>query len=165
MASHDFISILKNKHDFNLTVFGFSVSTSFVVTFTQKIKLIITNITLSTDWSFPLVIKRPLFIISNTLVKLLLKPTLTVYVKKPTIVATMRQLIKPTPTINVKTPAFTLIMHLFSKVPSWILTVKSPAFLFAPIIARFHALWEYDNQTLSALDSTTLADLDYSVVP
>lgn len=165
MASHDFISILKNRHSFNLTVFGFSVSTSFVVNFTQRIKLIITNITLSTDWSFPLVIKRPLFTITNTLVKLLLKPIITINVKKPTIVATMRQLIKPTPTINVKTPVFVFIAHLFSKVPSWILTVKSPAFLFAPIIARFHALWEYDNQTLSALDSITLADLDYSITP
>jgi len=165
MASHDFISILRNKHDFNLTVFGFSVSTSFIVNFTQRIKLIITNITLSTDWSFPLVIKKPLFIISNTLVKLLLKPIITVYVKKPTIVAIMRQLIKPTPTINVKAPVFVFIMHLFSKVFSWPLIVKSPIFLFSPIIARFHALWEYDNQTLSALDATTLADLDYSVVP
>lgn len=165
MASHDFISILKNRHDFNLTVFGFSVSTSFIATFTQKIKIIISNVTLSTDWSFPLVIKRPLFIITNALVKLLLKPVMTVYIKKPTITAIMRQLIKPTPTINVKTPAFTFIMHLFSKVPSWPLIVKSPKFVFAPVIARFHALWEYDNQTLSALDSTTLADLDYSVVP
>lgn len=165
MASHDFISILKNKHDFNLTIFGFSISTSFITNFTQRIKFVITNITLSTDWSFPLVVKRPFFIITNTLIKLLLKPIITIYIKKPTIVAIMRQLIIPTPTINVKTPAFVFIMHLFSKVSSWPLIVKSPVFIFDPIIARFHALWEYDNQTLSALDSITLADLDYSIMP
>jgi len=165
MASHDFISILNNKHSFNLTVFGFSISTSFVVRFIQKVKIFITNITLSTDWSCPLVIKRPFFIINNLLVKLLLKPTITIRVKKPTIVATMKQLIKPTPTINIKSPFFTLVMHMLSKVSSWPLIIKKPTFIFAPIIARFHALWEYDNQTLSALDSTTLADLDYSIVP
>jgi hypothetical protein len=165
MASHNFYPVLKNKHSFNLTVFGFSISTSFVVNFKQKIKMIITSITLSTDWSFPLVIKRPLFVINNTLVKLLLKPTITINIKKPTIVATMKQLIKPTPVINIKSPFFVFIMHSASKIPSWPLIIKKPTIVFSPIIARFHALWEYDNQTLSALDSITLADLDYSIVP
>jgi hypothetical protein len=165
MASHDFISILKNKHSFNLTVFGFSISTSFVVNFKQRIRMTISNITLSTDWSFPLVIKRPVFTFVNSLIKLALKPTITIQIKKPTIVATMRQLIKPTQTIVIKAPVVVFIMHLFSKIPSWPVIVKSPKIVFSPIIARFHALWEYDNQTLSALDSTTLADLDYSVVP
>jgi hypothetical protein len=55
-------------------------------------------------------------------------------------------------------------MRLFSKITSWILPVPKIGILFNPVVAKFHVLWEYDSQTLSSLDGTTLSDMDYSAV-
>jgi hypothetical protein len=164
MASHDFISILRNRHSFNLTVFGFSINSTFLVNFKQKIKLTISGIILSTDWSFPLILKRPVFTIVNTLVKLTVKPLVTMVVKRPRFTLVLRQLVKPSITMVVKRPMFALIMRLADKVPSWVLEAPPVKFVFSPIVAKFHALWEYDNQTLATLDTMTLADMDYSEV-
>lgn len=162
MASHDFISILRNKHSFNLTVFGFSVNTTLIISFRQRIKMIISGIILNVDWSFPLVLKRPVLTILNSLVKLTIKPTVTLIVKRPRFIFTMKQLIKPTLSLIAKKPVFVFVMMLFEKIPSWLLENPPVTFIFSPIVAKFHALWEYDNQTLSTLDSMTLANMDYS---
>jgi hypothetical protein len=164
MASHDFISILRNKHSFNLTVFGFSLSTSFFVNIKQKIKLTITSMSLSTDWATSLKVKKPLFTFVNSLIKLKISPTLSLSVKRPRLVFIMRQLMKITQTINVTKPTIVFILHSFEKIAGWVLHIPKVGIVFSPITAKFHALWEYDNQTLAALDNTTLTDLDYSVV-
>lgn len=164
MASHDFITILRNKHSFNLSVFGFSLSTTFLVNIRQRIRMTILGMTLSTDWSFPLQVKKPLFTLVNSLIKLTIRLTPSISVKRPRFVFTMRQLLRLPQTINITKPSFSIVMRLFSKVTSWILPVPKIGILFNPVFAKFHALWEYDNQTLSSLDGTTLADMDYSVV-
>lgn len=164
MASHDFISILRNKHSFNLSVFGFSISTTFLVNIRQKIRMTITGMNLSTDWSFPLVVKKPTFTLVSNLIKLLSHQTISLSVKRPRFVFVMKQLIKPLQTINITKPSIALIMKLSEKIPSWILPVPAVGIVFSPIVAKFHALWEYDSQTLSALDGTSLSDMDYSAV-
>jgi hypothetical protein len=165
MASHSFISILRNKHSFNLTVFGFSINTTFIVNMHQKVTMTITNMILSTDWSFPLVIKKPLYTIANTLVKLTIRPTLALLVKRPKFVLVMKQLIHPTPSIDIKRPLFALTMRLAQKMGSWLLSIPAVSLTLAPIVAQFHLLLTYDPQVLSDLDNTTLVDMDYSVVP
>ena len=163
MSPYIFNLKYNNKRTFNLTVFGFSLSSTMIANIKQRFPIVFA-ISLSTDWAFPLVVKKATFIFNNSLIKLKVSPNLSIMASKPVFTIIFRQAVGFVAQITTRTPKFTVIMKLATKIPSWNLSTKKPVFVFAPIIAKFAPLSSYDAKYLWEIDGTTLQTLDYTLV-
>jgi len=162
--SKSFITYINNKRSFNLTVFGFSIILTWNVNINiKRIRLLISSLTLISKFTTALLIKKIKFTITNSLIKLLMKFTMPLSIKKIVLSSSMKQFMKFLFNFKVTKVTITGLMKLFTKLGSWLPKIPRIRFTLSPIVANFIALWVYDPQTLASMDSISLEDLDYVV--
>ena len=158
---HSFISYIKNKHSFEITIFGLNVTASWRVNFRQYFRMIVLDPVLTVGYLTALKIAKTKLTISNTLIKLTIKPTLALSVKKIKFTMVMKQAIKFTYSLVIPKTTFAIIMRTLEKIGTLALKIPKTKLTATMIIAKFYKLWEHDNKALWEMDNVTLADLDY----
>ena len=159
---HSFTSYIRDRKEFILTAL----------------------ISISTEWFLTLKVKAIRFIISVT--QTLLRIPVTLKVKKVKFVAYIKGLQRIPITLKVKKIKFVVITRLLERWAQTLklkkinfvgvtkalvrfdaatLYVKKIKFAAVPIVAQFRVLNYYSGSTLSQMDGSTLADLDYVVIP
>jgi len=157
-----FITYVNNKKSFTLTVFGFSIVTTWNIGISvRKIKLTISTITLLAKYTLALKMKKVKLTFTSSLIKLAMNFTLALKVKKIVFVSVMKQLMQFLFSLKATKITLTCAIKLATKLGSWLPKVPKVSFVLSPILARFIALITYDPQTLTAMDSISLIDLDY----
>ena len=159
---HSFISYIKNKHSFELTIFGLNVSVSYRINFRQYFRMTILDPILTVGYTTVLKIAKTKLTISNSLIKLILRPTLALSLKKTKFVFVMKQAIKFTNNFIVPKTTFSTVMQTLIKIGTLALKIPKTKLTATAILAKFYKLWEHDNKALWEMDNVTLADLDYS---
>jgi hypothetical protein len=159
---HSFISYIKNKHSFELIIFGLNVSISYRINFKQYFRMTILDPILTVGYSTSLKIAKTKLTISNSLIKLTVKPTLALSLKKTKFTFIMKQAIKFTYSLIVSKTTFSMVMRTLTKIGTLALKVPKTKITAVMLLAKFYALWEHDNKKLWEMDNVTLADLDYS---
>jgi hypothetical protein len=159
---HSFISYIKNKHSFELTIFGLNVSVNYRINFRQYFRMTVLDPILTVGYTTVLKIAKTKLTISNTLIKLTIKPTLALSVKKIKFTMVMKQAIKFTYSLVIPKTTFSMIMRILEKIGTLALKIPKTKLMATMLLARFYALWEYDNKALWEMDNVTLADLDYT---
>lgn len=160
---HSFISYIRNKHSFELTIFGLRVTASWTINFKQYFRMVVLYPTFTIGLSILNKIPKTKLTISNSLIKFLLKNTLTLKLKKTVFTFMMKQLIKITNTFVIPKVLLTAILKVIYKLDPIDLDIPKTRIVATPLLAKFYQLWEHDGKTLSTMDSQTLQDLDYTI--
>ncbi len=160
---HSFISYIRNKHSFELTIFGLSVTASWTINFKQYFRMVVLYPTFTIALSVLNKIPKVKLTISNSLIKFLLKPTLALKLKKTVFTFTMKQLLKITNSFVIPKTLFTTVMKLIYKLDPISTKIPKISFTTTPLLAKFYQLWEHDGKTLASMDTQTLQDLDYTI--
>jgi hypothetical protein len=74
----------------------------------------------------------------------------------------MKQAMKFTRDFIIFETKFTLIMQIVVKLGLLDLIIPKIRMVSTILLARFYALWEYDNKKLWQMDNVKLVDLDYT---
>lgn len=157
---HSFITFIKNKHDFELTVFGLTITASWRINFRQYFRMLVL---------FPVVTLR-IFVnnkipkiklsVNNFLIKFILKRILNLRIKSPAFSFIMKQLLKITNMIKIPKMLMTISLKIIYKLDPTNITIPRIRFAATPTMGKFYQLWEHDGKTLAAMDSQALKDLD-----
>ena len=162
---HSFTTYIRNTHAFTIVTDLISALASWRLTVRlRKIKITINSITLQIKDSVTIRLRRVRITISSTLLKLQESFALTIRLRKIIISAIMHQKMDFPLALLLKKIIITPVMYLRTKLGS--ITIAVPKIAFTNIIviaASFIALSVYDPQTLLAMDSGSLVDLDYVV--
>jgi hypothetical protein len=159
---HSFISYIKNKHSFELTIFGLIVTASWRINFIQYFRITILGPILTMTCLVPLEIAKIKLTILNSLIKLIVSPTAELLIKKTKFTFVMKQAMKFTRDFIISETKFTLIMQIVVKLGLLDLIIPKIRMVSTILLARFYALWEYDNKKLWQMDNVKLVDLDYT---
>ena len=163
--THTFISYVRNEHSFTLTISGLSVVTTWSWPFKiPKVKLTISNILFVVSTSVALKLKKVKFTIANNLIKFTSYFTMPIDISAPRFVIALKQLLKITYSFKISKVAISYTMKLASKLGNLPIDIPYVSISATPIVAKFIPLSTYDPQTLSAMDGSTLQDLDYTIV-
>lgn len=160
---HSFITYIRNKHSFELTIFGLTVSASWSINFKQYFRTTIASPLLSIKFVFTNIIPKTAITFINSLIKLIINLNSNIIITKPSIVFTMSQWLKITSPITISKLLLTLIMNVIYKLDPITLKIPKINIVADFIQAKFYKLWEHDGKTLSTMDSETLQDLDYTI--
>jgi hypothetical protein len=160
---HSFISYIRNEHSFTLTIFGISVVLTSFVRFRQYLRLAFSDMKLIMKFIMPLNVRKIKLTISNTLIKLTMNFTLSLKISRTRFVFVMKQLLKIVYPLKISKIVISSSMKLFTKLGTWLPKIPKVSFVLNMIVAQFIALWVYDPQTLSTMDSQSLITLDYTV--
>jgi len=159
---HSFTSYIRNRKEFILTAI-ISISTEWFLTLKVKaIRLIISITQTLVRIPVTLKVKGIKFV---AYIKGLQRIPITLYAKKIKFVALTKLLERWTQTLKVKRIKFVSVMKTTVRFDAATLYVKKIKFVAAPIVAQFKILNYYSGSTLSQMDGSTLADLDYVIIP
>jgi len=160
---HSFITYIRNKHSFELTIFGLTVSASWSINFKQYFRTTIASPLLSIKFVFTNIIPKTAITFINSLIKLIINLNSNIIINKPSIVFTMSQWLKITTPITISKLLLTLIMNVIYKLDPISIKIPKISFTTTPLLAKFYKLWEHDGKTLATMDTQTLQDLDYTI--
>jgi hypothetical protein len=160
-----FVSYIRNEHGFVLTVGGFAVAVTWTINIRQHLTMVINSFKMTLKPVFTLRVKTLRLTFVNTLIKLTTKFTVLPRIPKIVVAAIMKQSMGFVASLNVKKIVVYAIMRMSMRIPSFPLRIPKVSIIATAVLARFNLLLTYDPQTLNALDSQTLATLDYSVAP
>ena len=157
---HSFITFIKNKHDFELTVFGLTITASWRINFRQYFRMLVL---------FPVVTLR-IFVnnkipkiklsVNNFLIKFNLNCILNLKIKNPVFSFIMKQLLNITNTFKIPKMLIAVSLKVIYKLEPTDIIIPRIRFVSNPTMGRFYQLWEHDGKTLAAMDSQALKDLD-----
>jgi hypothetical protein len=109
-------------------------------------------------------VKKIKLTLDNSLIKLLSNYTaITIRIARTRFVMTMKQLLKITYSIAIPKILLTTSVKLFTKLGTWLPKIPKISFVFNMLAAKFISLWQHDPKTLVTMDTSTLAELDYTL--
>lgn len=161
----EFNTYLRNTKNFITYIFGYSIVTGWFVTVNQKIQIVVGKILFIANMIVTVKIKYIRIIVSNSLVKLLSRLIVIIYIKKITLVAVMRQLLKVTNNINIIKITISNNLRQILRITGGYISIKKITLAGLPIVARFLLLSYYDPDYLNTWDNTLLRDMDYTISP
>ena len=157
---HSFITFIKNKHNFELTIFGLKVSASWRINFRQYFRMLILSPIVTLRIFINNKIPKTKISVNNLLLKFILKCILNLRIKSPAFSFIMKQLLKITNTIKIPKMLITVSLKVIYKLEPTNIIIPRIKLAANPTIGKFYQLWEHDGKTLAAMDSQALKDLD-----
>ena len=159
---HSFTSYIRDRKEFILTAL-ISISTEWFLTLKVKaIRFTISATKTLLRIPITLKVKKIKFV---AYIKGLQRIPITIKVKRIKFVAISRLRERWTQTLKLKRIKFVTVMRGLVRFDAATLYVKKIKFVAIPIVAQFRVLNYYSGSTLSQMDGSTLADLDYVIIP
>ena len=157
---HSFITFIKNKHNFELTIFGLNVTASWRINFRQYFRMLVLSPIVTLRLFINNKIPKTKISVNNSLIKFNLNCILNLKIKNPVFSFIMKQLLKITNTLEIpKTVIITSLKVIYKLEPTNIIIPKIK-FIVTSTMGKFYKLWEHDGKTLAVMDSQALKDLD-----
>lgn len=157
---HSFITFIKNKHNFELTIFGLNVTASWRINFRQYFRMLVLSPIVTLRLFINNKIPKTKISVNNSLIKFNLNCILNLKIKNPVFSFIMKQLLNITNMIKIPKMLMTISLKIIYKLDPTNITIPRIRFAATPTMGKFYQLWEHDGKTLAAMDSQALKDLD-----
>lgn len=157
---HSFITFIKNKHDFELTVFGLTITASWRINFRQYFRMLVLSPTARLKIYINNKIPKTKIVFNNLLINSILKCILNLEINSTVFSFVMKELLKITNTLEIPKTVIITSLNVIYKLDPTNIIIPKIKFIVTSTMGKFYKLWEHDGKTLAAMDSQALKDLD-----
>jgi len=157
---HSFITFIKNKHNFELTIFGLKVTASWRINFRQYFRMLVLSPIVTLRLFINNKIPKTKIVFNNLLINSILKCILNLEINSTVFSFVMKELLKITNTFKIPKMLIAVSLKIIYKLDPTNITIPRIRFAATPTMGKFYQLWEHDGKTLAAMDSQALKDLD-----
>jgi hypothetical protein len=159
---HSFIAYIRNKRSFSLIIDNLAIAVNWIAGIKiSRIRVIVSQMLMQMNMPITLRVKRIKII--NIITKLRMDFGQIISARRIKILANMKQRMNFIHTISARRISLSLVLRQIQKLGSVPIKLYKIIITADMLAAQYFLLSTYDPQTLSTMDTETLADLDYVV--